>query len=124
MEILILIFLLQVKHYYADFAIQSYEQTVCKGTYGNLIGISHSCDHIIATLVALLLANFFIPITTKLILVLALAEGLCHYHIDWVKMHFGVKNMQTSKFWNQFGLDQLAHQVTYLVMVYFIITAQ
>lgn len=124
MEILLLILLLQVKHYYADFAIQSYEQTIRKGEYGNLIGISHSCDHIAATLVALLLANFFIAIDPKLILILALAEGIAHYHIDWVKMRFGSKNMHSALFWNQFGLDQLAHQATYLLIAYFIITAQ
>jgi len=59
MEILILILLLQIKHCYADFVIQTYKQTVHKGIYRDPIGISHSVDHVWTSLVALLVFSFF-----------------------------------------------------------------
>ena len=53
MEILALLLLFQIKHWYADFKIQTYMQTVKKGVWLDPIGISHSLDHVIATLVVL-----------------------------------------------------------------------
>lgn len=121
MEILLLIFLLQVKHCYADFVIQTYKQTVRKGIYRDLIGISHSVDHIWTTLVALLIFNLFFPLPASAILLVALVEGIIHYHIDWTKVHYGCKDMTKPVFWAQFGYDQLAHQLTYIWMVWFLL---
>ena len=122
MENLILLLLLQVKHWYADFACQTYEQTVKKGNYGDWIGISHSIDHFVYSLVALLVYTVFVaPIAAATLFTIALIESIIHYHIDWVKVKFGTKNMTSSLFWNQFGLDQLAHQLTYLAMVWYLL---
>lgn len=115
-ETLLLMLVLQVKHYYADFVIQTYAQTVRKGIYRDPVGISHSVDHIIGSLVALLVAGFFIPIDPILAISLCALEGIAHYHIDWVKVHYGSKDITKPIFWNQFGMDQLAHQITYLIM--------
>lgn len=120
-DALILMFALQLKHYYADFAIQTYAQTVRKGIYRDLVGISHSLDHVTGSLLVLLAASFFIKISLPLVIVLSIVEGILHYHIDWAKVHFGCKDMFKSLFWNQFGLDQLAHQLTYLGMIYFLL---
>jgi hypothetical protein len=116
-ESLVLMLLLQIKHYIADFVIQTYAQTVRKGIYRDPVGISHSVDHIIGTLVVLLLASFFIPLDPTQIVLLSLIEGILHYHIDWVKVHYGIKDITKPLFWNQFGMDQLAHQVTYILMI-------
>jgi len=53
MDILVLLLFLQIKHWYADFKIQTYMQTVKKGVWLDPIGISHSFDHAWCTLVAL-----------------------------------------------------------------------
>lgn len=116
MEILILILLLQIKHCYADFVIQTYKQTVHKGIYRDPIGISHSVDHVWTSLVALLVFSFFYTTNPFTIMWLCIAEGILHYHIDFVKVKFGSKDQTKPIFWAQFGLDQLAHQVTYLLM--------
>jgi len=116
MDILLLFFLLQVKHCYADFVIQTYDQTVKKGIYRDPVGISHSIDHIYTSMIALLGYSFFFPISPVLIFALPFLEGIVHYHIDWFKVRFGTKNMQTPLFWQQFGYDQLAHQATYILM--------
>lgn len=122
MEILALIFLFQIKHYYADFAIQTYAQTVRKGIYKDPIGISHSVDHAWTTLIALLIFDiFFKPLSLMLMISITVVEALVHYHIDFFKVKYGTKDNTQPLFWNQFGLDQLAHQVCYLVMAWYIV---
>lgn len=122
MEILALLFLLQVKHYYADFVIQTYMQTVKKGVWLHPIGISHSIDHAWCTLLALLIFNFFHRTDVLVILAVGLAEAFIHYIIDFVKVKYGIKDNTKPLFWNQFGLDQLAHQLTYLAMVFVLLS--
>lgn len=116
-ESLFLMLLLQIKHYVADFVIQTYAQTVRKGIYRDPVGISHSMDHITGSLLVLLLASFIIPLDPLQIIALCILEGIIHYHIDWAKVHYGIKDITKPLFWNQFGMDQLAHQITYLLMV-------
>ena len=117
LEILAVLLSIQVKHWYADFCIQTYAQTVRKGIYKDPVGISHSVDHTWSSLVVLLIVSFFTTINVALIIPLCFIEGILHYHIDWFKVHFGCKDLTKPLFWNQFGLDQLAHQLTYLGMV-------
>lgn len=122
MEIIALFFLFQVKHYYADFVIQTYAQTVRKGIYRDPVGISHSVDHAWTTLVALLVFDiFFQPLTLTLMIGMTLLEAVVHYHIDWLKVKYGIKDNTKPLFWNQFGMDQLAHQICYLLMVWYIL---
>lgn len=116
-ETLLLMLALQVKHYVADFVIQTYAQTVRKGIYRDPVGISHSMDHVIGSLIVLLLSSFVVKFSLGLMVVLCFIEGIIHYHIDWAKVHFGIKDNTKPLFWNQFGMDQLAHQVTYLLMI-------
>lgn len=120
MEILLLLLLLQIKHWYADFKIQTYMQTVKKGVWLDPIGISHTADHIWGTLVVLMIFNFIHPVAALTILAVAVAEGLYHYLVDYTKVKYGCKDNTKPLFWNQFGLDQLAHQVSYLAITAFI----
>ena len=93
METLLLFLLLQIKHCYADFMIQTYAQTVRKGIYRDLCGISHSLDHVCSTYLALLIYSLFYHVPVMLIVALGLAEGFIHYHIDWIKVRFGSKDI-------------------------------
>lgn len=120
-DALLLMFALQVKHYYADFAIQTYAQTVRKGIYRDPVGISHSLDHVSGSLIVLAICSFFIPLSLPAVIGLCFLEGVIHYHIDWVKVHYGIKDITKSLFWNQFGMDQLAHQLSYLGMTYLLL---
>lgn len=121
MEILFLFLLLQIKHYYADFVIQTYQQTVRKGIYRDLVGISHSIDHVWSSFVVLFIFSLFHPLSAGTILLVAVVEGIIHYHIDWIKVHYGTKDITASLFWNQFGMDQLAHQITYILMAWYLL---
>lgn len=121
MEILALLVLLQIKHWYADFKIQTYMQTVKKGVWLDPIGISHTVDHIKATLVVLTVFWFIHPISIMSILTIALLEGIYHYMVDFTKVKWGCKDNTKPLFWNQFGLDQLAHQLSYLAIVWYLL---
>jgi len=118
MDILLLFLLLQVKHCYADFVLQTYMQTIKKGVWLDPIGISHTTDHIYCSLIALLIFSFFYPVGAFTIIGVAFAEGIIHYLVDYTKVKFGSKDNTKPIFWTQFGLDQLAHQVTYILMVW------
>ena len=120
MEILLLLLLFQIKHWYADFKIQTYMQTVKKGVWLDPIGISHTVDHIWTTLVCLLLFSVFHPISAGTIVTVAVLEGVYHYVIDYIKVKHGCKDNTKPLFWNQFGLDQLAHQSSYLAIAWYI----
>lgn len=121
MEILLLILLLQIKHWYADFKIQTYMQTVKKGVWLDPIGLSHTADHIWCSFVALLVFNLFVPLPAISVILVVLVEGITHYIIDFVKVKYGIKDNTKPLFWNQFGLDQLAHQSCYLLMVWYLL---
>ncbi len=116
METLVLLLLLQIKHWYADFKIQTYMQTVKKGVWLDPIGVSHSIDHAWTTLVALMVFNLFVPIAALTIVLIAAGEAVIHYMIDYTKVKYGCKDNTKPQFWNQFGLDQLSHQACYLAI--------
>ncbi len=121
MDIIALLLLLQVKHWYADFKIQTYMQTVKKGVWLDPIGVSHTIDHVWCTLTALIFFSLFYPLGVTAILVTAILEGIVHYLIDYTKVKYGCKDNTKPLFWNQFGLDQLAHQVCYLLMAVYLL---
>ncbi len=120
MEILLLLLLLQIKHWYADFKIQTYMQTIKKGVWLDPIGMSHTADHIWGTLVVLMIFNFICPVSGPAILIIAVTEGIYHYMVDYTKVKYGCKDNTKPQFWNQFGLDQLAHQISYLAIAAFV----
>ena len=121
MEILALLTLLQIKHWYSDFVIQTYMQTVKKGVWLHPCGISHSLDHVWGTMTVLLIMNFMHPISALTIFLVALVEGIVHYLIDFVKVKYGCKDNTKPLFWNQFGMDQLAHQLTYIAITAYLL---
>jgi hypothetical protein len=121
MELLFLLLLIQIKHCYADFVMQTYLQTVKKGVWLDPTGISHTTDHMICTLIAMLVFSFFVPVSAFAIIFVTLIEGIVHYLVDYGKVKYGCKDNTKPIFWTQFGLDQLAHQVTYIWMIWFLL---
>jgi len=116
MEILLLLLLFQIKHWYADFKIQTYMQTVKKGIWLDPVGMSHTGDHIWGTLLVLVIYSCVYTISIPLMITVAVLEGIAHYVIDYTKVKYGCKDNTKPLFWNQFGLDQLAHQACYLLI--------
>jgi hypothetical protein len=111
MDILVL-GLLFIKHWYIDFVNQSDEEVKSKGIYGDGAGIGHSVKHGLGTMGAILVifgGHYFIFAGT-----MAIIDAATHYHIDWMKMNYGNRDITNPKFWNHLGLDQMAHNFVYL----------
>ncbi|UTS52125.1 hypothetical protein [Synechococcus phage BUCT-ZZ01] len=114
---LILMVLLLYKHYLVDFTMQTTEQVKGKAIYGNFDGIAHSAEHALFSLIFLGAAAIVLPIDIGTVVWVALLDGVTHYHIDWIKMNYGNRDITTPQFWNDLGLDQYAHQMVYIAMV-------
>ena len=113
-EIILFLFLLQIKHWFVDFVNQSEAEVKSKGIYGDFHGIMHSAKHGMGTFVcALLISGYTYAIYA---LILGILDFITHYHIDWAKMNYGNRDITTPAFWNHLGLDQMAHQMIYLVL--------
>lgn len=109
-----LLALLYIKHWYVDFVNQSMEEVNGKGSYGNWQGVKHSIKHGIATVIVLLIASVNWPSAV----ILGIVDFITHYHIDWTKMNYGNRDINTPAFWNHLGLDQMAHNFVYLFIVW------
>jgi hypothetical protein len=106
----------QVKHLLCDFVLQTKFQVDNKGFYGRIGGVLHAGCHALFTVPVLLILTR----SPLLIGAIALGELFLHYHIDWLKARTervqGWNDGQ-SVYWAAFGIDQFAHQITYLGIV-------
>jgi len=119
---LILVLLLSVKHFLADFPLQTKKMIQEKGQYLKPAGVVHSSIHGAGTAIALLAAKVvLVPISLPLVVFLAFLDAVIHYHIDWTKKQF-TDNLNTDnpEFWWAIGFDQLLHSITYLAIVWMI----
>ena len=119
-SIYVIFILLFVKHWYIDFVNQSMEEVVGKGIYGNAHGLMHSIKHGVATLLIFwwFLSNW------PLAVIVGFIDFFLHYHIDWTKININKKYNYTPenpKFWWWLGADQLAHQLTYIFLVWIVL---
>lgn len=116
-DIFLALALLFVKHWYIDFVDQNDEEVKHKGIYGDFVGMMHSIKHGLATALVFAIVDPFVVN----VLLLGAIDAVLHYHIDWIKMKFGNRNIATRAFWAQLGLDQLAHYFTYLGLVWAVV---
>ena len=112
-ELLIACFVaLFTKHFIFDFLLQRPFQYLNKGTYGHPGGVLHSSLQAAGTFIVLI---FFLDV--RIVLAVALIDGVIHYHIDWAKVkinrHFQLKPDNSEKFWWLLGFDQYLHYLTY-----------
>jgi hypothetical protein len=108
----LILFLLFVKHFLADFVWQSDSMVLGKGQYGQLGGLQHSALH--GALTYVILMHF---LDLQACVMLAIIDAVVHYHVDWAKMNI-TKNYTADdkQFWFWVGFDQLLHSVTYLAI--------
>jgi Protein of unknown function (DUF3307) len=112
-SVLLVLILLQIKHWYIDFVNQSEEEVQYKGTYLDWRGVKHSLKQGVATMFVFFW--FIDPISS---FILGLIDFILHYHIDFCKIRFGNRDIKTPQFWAQLGLDQMAHQLTYIGLIW------
>jgi hypothetical protein len=124
--LILLLALLQIKHWYIDFVDQSTEEVISKGIYGDFNGIMHSAKQGFGTLLSLVIVlivfNGNINSTELFFAVcLGLLDFAVHYNVDWLKMNYGNWDIKTPAFWRDLGLDQMAHSWTYLIIGYLVV---
>ncbi|MEO0864664.1 MAG: DUF3307 domain-containing protein [Pseudomonadota bacterium] len=114
---LVLLFLLQVKHLFADFFFQTPRMLRDRSRYVHVGRAQHAGLHALGSVLAMMLVGVSLA---PLVLIAAL-EWVAHYHIDWGKGrwsdHIG-HGPDDAGYWRAFGFDQALHQWTYLVMVW------
>lgn len=109
---------LLIKHCAADFLLQTETQRRGKGVYGALGGITHSATHVVLTAPVFLMLP---PVSAGAIAALLAGEFVVHYHIDWSKDQILRRRAWTTRdtaFWWALGIDQLAHGLTYVGLLW------
>jgi Protein of unknown function (DUF3307) len=106
---------LQIKHFIFDYVLQTPFQFRNKGTYGHPGGVLHSSMQALGTIPAF----FILPPGLLWGVIIVIGEFVIHYHVDWSKEQtLRRMNLKTTDawYWRIYGLDQLAHQLTYVLI--------
>lgn len=114
---LVLLVLLQVKHLFADFFLQTRRMLSDRARILHLGRFYHAALH------AAFSAVVFLVVGTPPIVIAVIcgAELVLHYAIDLIKARHGERTghgPDEAGYWRAFGTDQMAHQLTYLAMVW------
>jgi len=121
--VLVLLVLFQIKHFVADYPLQTPAMIRGKGILFNPQGILHSLHHSALTLATLMIFSLVHPVAILLAVIIASAEFFIHYGIDYTKMQYG-KRLTTSdpRFWWAIGFDQMLHHLTYLAFAWIVLS--
>jgi hypothetical protein len=107
---------LQVKHFVADYMLQTPAMIKDKCHLTRPGGYVHAGIHVAGTLLVLLLAAVPVGLLWKILL----GEFVVHYTTDYIKAFYGSTrrpDMSSGTFWMAHGLDQLVHHLTYTVIL-------
>jgi len=116
-----------VKHFLFDFLWQFAYMVQNKGVYGHEGGVHHSMLHALGTVIVLImfynLAVHQLSVDTAgMIVVFGAVDGVVHYHIDWLKQQINERYKTSDpEFWHYLGIDQALHNLTYVVLTYFVL---
>ncbi len=115
--LLVLLCLLQAKHMFADYFLQTKMMLDGRETYIHFGRFLHAGVHAVGSLLVFAVIgapfSFIIPVI--------LAEWVIHYHIDWLKGRYTAIQKLTpadAAFWRAAGVDQALHQLTYVLMIW------
>lgn len=112
---------LVLKHYVADFLLQYPWMISEKGSLNQIGGYAHAFIHGAGTG----LWFWLYGVGLGWILLLAFAEFVVHFAIDFTKARTSdhiSSTQQPRLFWGLYGLDQLLHYLTYFVLTYLVVT--
>ncbi len=115
--VLLLLCLLQIKHMFADYYLQTPKMLSGRGNYFHMGRAQHAAVHVVGSVV--IFALYRAP--AEFILIIAALEWIVHFHIDFFKASYSdKKQLQPSQaaFWRAAGLDQCLHNLTYIAMVW------
>lgn len=104
--------LLFIKHFLADFCWQSDRMLKDKGHFGRLGGLQHAGLH--GALTYVILMHF---LGMQACIMLAVFDSIVHYLVDLAHRRATVRvSTNTNAFWFWFGVDQVLHAITYLTI--------
>lgn len=106
----------QLKHMLGDYVLQNAYMLQHRRVWGHPGGLAHVAVHAALTLPLLLIAG----VHGLLFPAILVGEALFHYHVDWVKDGLIARDGLTPsdrRYWWISGIDQLLHQLSYLVIV-------
>lgn len=122
---LMVIFLFTLKHLICDFLFQPPYMFLNKGILLHPGGLFHAIVNGIGT--AIVLVILFPQISGAICLMLSLIELLIHYFVDYAKVKINTINHwephTSPNYWFSLGIDQTAHYMSYLLIVYLVITS-
>lgn len=116
-----LLVVFQVKHYVADYALQTkYMLGKNRDDWGFFLPlVTHSAIHAICTLFICLIFN-------RSLWWLAIVDLIVHFLMDRMKdghAYLGRFNdKDRSSYWRIFGLDQMVHHLTHIVFIWVLVT--
>ena len=116
LQALALIVLLQVKHLFADYFLQTPMMLQNRGKYLHIGRAAHVGVHVLGSVIAFAVVGAPLGMMVAIVAV----EGLLHYHIDYGKgrwSDFANDSPSDASYWRAHGVDQAAHQLTYVGMV-------
>lgn len=108
---------LLVKHYLADFVLQPKWMLRAKGRLDAPGAYAHAGLHAIGSGIVLILCG----IGAATVLAIMIAELVVHFAIDYAKDRITkISDVERNprQYWQLHGLDQLAHQMTYVVIAW------
>ncbi|WP_437436860.1 DUF3307 domain-containing protein [Ruegeria arenilitoris] len=109
--------LLQIKHMFADYFLQTPKMLSGRGEYFHWGRAQHAAVHVVGSIIVFLL--FGAP--WSFILIISALEWIVHFNIDFAKANYSDKKKLSpaqAAFWRATGLDQLMHNLTYIAMVW------
>lgn len=115
--VLLMICLLQIKHMFADFYLQTPKMLSGRGEYLHMGRAQHAGVHVVGSVIVFLL--FGAPLA--FIAIVVALEWVAHFNIDYLKASYSDKKQldpSQPAFWRAAGLDQFMHHLTYLAMVW------
>ena len=121
LDLLILIFIFQIKHFVADYLLQGkYMLGKFKSVGWELPLTAHVAVHMAMTFCILI---WYLPI--EFALVLSMMDMSIHFLIDRAKVVLsrGYDSSKDKEFWWLLGLDQMAHHFTHYLIAFVVITS-
>lgn len=123
-----------IKHFVADFPLQTLWMAKNKGTLLHAGGLAHSGIHAALTLILLACLQASLGVGWLVLLGVVIAEAVVHYFIDYTKMNLdgwlkysrlieenGVTTgrlITSGNYYLLLGADQLLHYLTYAAIIY------
>ena len=107
----------ELKHFVADYLLQTGWMIAGKGNFAHPGGYAHAGIHAALSFLVLLVCGAPLWLAAALFV----AEFVVHYGLDYAKIHYSMGvhvDKQPRKFWALHGIDQLTHQLTYAAMVF------